>query len=569
MKQNEKMINPVKRIKRCPVERIQNSIEVRQADEIHPVRNVWVSSHYDYSRRCNYHIASSTCRYVTEFLKDDHKYWKPGSIVFLEASTGAGKTTYLKSLIDSGYRVLYLTNRRANRQQVIASYGGDNFDENYIFNSLVISYQKLEKDPAMTSQFIDSFDLVFLDEVHYFNMDGIFNSSANLSLKKIMGAVNTRKVFMSATISDFFQLILYNYISSWTDLDRMTKLHYYKMDMNHQIIRNIVNIPNEEVLLDQIEQDCDKYLIFVDNIAKGKELTNSLQQRNIDVVFISSETSKISKKETEVFTRLVAEKKFDQQVLVCTSVLDNGLEIFDRSLRKIVLYDNSKIELKQELGRRRSYDGTDWVDVLIMDISQKKLLNKKKAILDLIDKMRNVHSILLGYRKPPQEIMQNNNFGNEVRNAMYYEFETGRFYTNQLGLNQLFNSIRDLNELIESDSVFNTKVAWLREDTKLNIRGSIIEDTDRIKAEVFTKKIREFLPIQFAKRDPSYKDLQELFTRLCFEVMGIDKSRGQRSNRLLSLNNIEEIIQDYDLPLKIYRNSKGMMALDFIEERRG
>lgn len=182
--------------------------------------------------------------------------------------------------------------------------------------------------------------------------------------------------------------------------------------------------------------------------------------------------------------------------------------------------------------------------------------------------MRNVHSILLGYRKPPQEIMQNNNFGNEVRNAMYYEFETGRFYTNQLGLNQLFNNIRDLNELIESDSVFNTKVAWLREDTKLNIRGSIIEDTDRIKAEVFTKKIREFLPIQFAKRDSSYKDLQELFTRLCFEVMGIDKSRGQRSNRLLSLNNIEEIIQDYDLPLKIYRNSKGMMALDFIEERR-
>lgn len=384
MKQNEKMINPVKRIMRCPVERIQNPVEVRQdnmiqVEKIHPTRNVWVSKFYDYSRRCNYHIAPPTCRYVTEFLKDDHKYWEPGSIVFLEASTGMGKTTYLKLLIDSGYRVLYLTNRRANRQQVVASYGGDNFDENYIYNSLVISYQKLEKDPAMTSQFIDSFDLVFLDEVHYFNMDGIFNSCANLSLKKIMGAANTRKVFMSATISDFFQLILYNYISSWTDLDRMTKLHYYKMEMNHQIIRNIVNIPNEEVLLDQIEQDCDKYLIFVDNIAKGKELTNSLQQRNIDVVFISSETSKISKKETEVFTRLVAEKKFDQQVLVCTSVLDNGLEIFDRSLRKIVLYDNSKIELKQELGRKRSYDGTDWVDVLIMGISEKKVVEQKES----------------------------------------------------------------------------------------------------------------------------------------------------------------------------------------------
>lgn len=241
------------------------------------------------------------------------------------------------------------------------------------------------------------------------------------------------------------------------------------------------------------------------------------------------------------------------------------MDILDDEVKLIVLYDNEKIELKQELGRKRPCHPNDWVDVLIMDISTHKLSNKRKLVLEKIDKMKENHAMYDYYHRPPASIDEEDSVGKFCRKSLYYDYESGKFYPNLLGINLLFNQCRDLRDLIESDDVFVKKIEWLMEDTILNITGVIVGNTDVIKAQLFFKKIKNYLPIRFKKRDSSYNNMQRIFTKLCFEVMGIDKTKGHRSNRLLSFEKMEEIINEYKIPIVFADDLDGYIILKIKE----
>ena len=547
---------PIKRVPHCPVQPIRKDYEsillrLNRKEVIH---------RFDFYLRCNKHVASSSIRYVSEFLSEDHLTWENGSVILLECSTGTGKTTYMKKLIHSGFRVLYLTNRKANRLQVAESFGLHDKDECQVYNSEICSYQKLEKNLAMDVSYLDTFHLIVMDEAHYFLTDSLFNPQVNISLRKIMSTHVARKIFMSATLKDMLPIIL-NYYNHWNDIDRMKKLHFYQMRINHQIIRNIKNIPNTEALLDEVTLNDGKSLIFVDSKEVGFRLLNELKVRNVDATFLCSENASSTEEAGITYQNLISKQMFYEKVLVCTSVADNGLEIKDTELKRIVLFDNCKTEIKQEIGRKRPVNQNDWVDILIMDNTQHKLRNSRKRTLAKIDEMKEIHSILNYYHKPPASVTQEDNIGKGCRKALFYEFEFGRFYPNILGINQLFILARDLKELADSDDVFTKKVEWLQESTNLIINGEIVSDTNQIKANLFFKKIKDYLPFRFHKRDPSYKQLQALFTSLCFEVMGIDKSKGHRSNRYLSMEKMKDVIDEYNIPITFIEDDDGFEVL--------
>lgn len=547
---------PVKRVSHCPVQHISRNQEITRLKS----ERREVIPRFDFYLRCNKHVAPSYVRYVTELLGEDHLTWENGSVIMLECSTGTGKTTYVKKLIYSGLRVLYLTNRKANRLQVAESFGLHHKDECQVYNSEICSYQKLEKNLSMDISYLDTFDLIVMDEAHYFLTDSLFNPQVNISLRKIISTHVARKIFMSATLKDMLPIIL-NYYNHWNDVQRMKKLHFYQMRINHQIIRNIKNIPNTEALLDEVTLNDGKSLVFVDSKEVGFGLLNELKVRNVDATFICSENASSSDKSGMTYQNLISKQMFCEKVLVCTSVADNGLEIKDTELKRIVLFDNCKTEIKQEIGRKRPVNQNDWVDILIMDNTQHKLRNSRKRTLAKIDEMKEIHAILNFYHKPPASVMQEDNIGKGCRKTLFYEFETGRFYPNILGINQLFILARDLKELADSDDVFTKKVGWLQESTDLIINGEIISDTNQIKANLFFKKIKDYLPFRFHKRDPSYKQLQAIFTSLCFEVMGVDKAKGHRSNRYLSMEKMKDVIDEYNIPITFIEDDDGFEVL--------
>lgn len=562
----EELKSVVKRARYCPARRLKKN-EVKDETFMNDIQrdlNLKSNCQYDFFNRYNKCTAPNDINYVSDFMGNEHLNWRAGCTVLLQCSTGMGKTTYIKKLIMQGIRILYLTNRRANRLQMLEAFGMVDSDEGKVLNSKISSYQGLEKNLSMNVSYLNTFDILVMDEGHYFLQDSLFNTKTNLSFKKIMQTNHPRKIFMSATLMDIQWNILSPYMKA-DDMTRMANIYYYEMLRNKQVIRNIKKMPNDEAMLDEISMSKGKTIIFVDAKEKGKALEEQLKQRSINCIFLCSENSSGSDDASKTYRFIVTHKKFLEKILICTSLLDNGVDIIDEELKTIVLYDNEKIELKQELGRKRPCHANDWIDVLIMDISKQKLANKKKKVLEKIDQMKEYHAMNNYYHRPPASIDEEDSIGKFCRKSFYYDFEQGQFFPNLLGINLLFNQNRDLRELIESDDIFVKKIEWLMDSTNLNIAGSIIGNTDDIKAQLFFKKIKDFLPIRFKKRESSYTEMQALFTKLCFEIIGINKTKGQRSNRMLSFESMKEIIAEYKLPIVFVDDLDGYSILKIKE----
>ena len=96
--------------------------------------------------------------YITEIIKQEYQKWNVGDCIFLEAQTGAGKTTFiLKELLpfvkSLNMEMLYLSNRFLLKEQIkqeIAEKQGLTTDLAWLesveeFDGItVISYQKLQ-----------------------------------------------------------------------------------------------------------------------------------------------------------------------------------------------------------------------------------------------------------------------------------------------------------------------------------------------------------------------------------------------------------------------------------------
>lgn len=97
----------------------------------------------------------------------------------------------------------------------------------------------------------------------------------------------------------------------------------------------------------------EKWLIFVSSIQRGKALQQRIKKETgRKAVFLSSE-NKAGKR----WEMLSAEERYDEDVLIATKVLDNGVNISDKGVRHIVIPFCDQTEFMQMLGRRRTAEG--------------------------------------------------------------------------------------------------------------------------------------------------------------------------------------------------------------------
>lgn len=110
-------------------------------------------------------------------------------------------------------------------------------------------------------------------------------------------------------------------------------------------------------LLELISHSKDKWIIFIDNEAKGKELEskiNRLYGNGSNAVFISANTIKIkSSLARNEYDNLINKEAFSCKVLIATSVIDCGINIIDSHLKNIVLSQPNKTIFFQMMGRCR------------------------------------------------------------------------------------------------------------------------------------------------------------------------------------------------------------------------
>ncbi len=368
---------------------------------------------------------------VTDMIGDEYKEWMTVNnvIVFITSPTGSGKTFFilhslLPYLSEKNQKILYLVNRKILKEQIEEEIIC--FSPEYSNMICVELYQNIEirlKNMEMEARYLPnySYDCVVCDECHYFLADANYNTNTDLSLNYVFDMFAGKpKIFISATIDNiksYIEAIEDNMKYSKTAIYHFpflsvnklifcpSKLFYYpdKDDCQKRDYSYInVNIIEKDEIVDVVLSRNDKWLIFVDNIRFGKqikqEIKNSLEINqssdiNKRVVMITSDYEQDEESFAEV-DMITNNSKFSAEVIIATSVMDNGITIKDIELRNVLLIADTEIQFIQMLGRKRM-DNKNLNLYIVRQTKGHFVIRKKNALRIL--------KIALKYMKPFDE----------------------------------------------------------------------------------------------------------------------------------------------------------------------
>ena len=328
-------------------------------------------------------------RWLVNGIQEDYKNWLPRGVerhqkasrIFIESPTGTGKSSFVLDKLfpfaaEKNYNILYLANRSALNQQIknalarkLEVKGKIKKDEAtfYLPGSFccltVINYQAISLNPMALKMFLSDYAYIVFDEAHFFVEDSLFNAKTGLLLKSVLNeSPDAVWIFLSATLDGSEDLLL-------TAADKIQPNNLIDANLNKVVFRDhcIVYKNNYQSavytpsffrgiddLMPVINRTVgEKWLIFVSSIQRGKALQQRIKKETgRKAVFLSSE-NKAGKR----WEMLSAEERYDEDVLIATKVLDNGVNIRDEDVRHIVIPFCDRTEFMQMLGRRRTHEG--------------------------------------------------------------------------------------------------------------------------------------------------------------------------------------------------------------------
>lgn len=319
---------------------------------------------------------------ICETLKPELDLWNARNPVMLDAPTGTGKSSLVfHELIPraqaAGKNVLLISNRVAisTQQKLILmelthspllgmlTENGIRATE-FFGNVCIITYHRLPaflKNPE-NSDWVDNIMYAVADECHYLVSDSNYNPTCGYHLTLLTSELqHAIRVYLTATSWDVLQPLADAEEMNYRDLSarlagRLTGcypeprcfLRYeFPSSYNHINLKfySEWNEIEELILSGQTEQ----WLVFVDSKSKGKELAQRLGPK---ACYLDADS-----KASNEWNDLLKNESFEQQVLICTSALDCGINIKSSSLKNIVAMTDDRTSLIQMVGRKRCRPG--------------------------------------------------------------------------------------------------------------------------------------------------------------------------------------------------------------------
>lgn len=338
-------------------------------------------------------------KYFSAVVGDDYRHWGNAK-VFINAPTGAGKTTFILKELLPYYRnarpfkrnLLILCNRRMLHEQYDASLATHYSSYLDYDNVKIMSYQqlaKLNKDEIYKIQ--QDFYGICLDECHYFVQDSDFSSETYEVWKLITGKFYSKQlIFVSATmeclrpfIDEFKEKIPHNspmhqneHYRTFIDVDRYTiKADYSYFDL--------IGVPNQHALCEKIVSDNGKALIFINSHDGASKLKQMLEDRGLPTKAVKILNANELDRQDELRECLVYGEKFPEEtkVLITTSVLDNGVSLTDSEISSITVFTSSKTDFIQMIGRVRVQPGdTRRLKLYLVERSASEFKMKKMCL---------------------------------------------------------------------------------------------------------------------------------------------------------------------------------------------
>ena len=329
------------------------------------------------------HIVQMPDTWVGEALGGMIGSWCTNRPILIEAPTGQGKTEFVRRIARYQQhrrgKVLLLVHRTAIAVQQKAglakalqskwakvedlqalAYADEALED---VSVTVMTYQRFAV--RYKEMNLKDFAWVVGDEVHYFYSDAAFNPHLDSLFWKLPVLFrHAHRLYLSATPGTILpllcqaeeenlrdcrncrclreghgKLLLYRFPHHFSSVD----LHYYR---KVEEIADLVKSYPEE-----------KFLIFTSTRESERDggrrsYMAALKHRGIQAVYLD----RFSKGSIH-WNDLCKKERFTQQVLVCTSVLDCGVNIKDPALRHIVVETTDRTEFLQMLGRKRLMPG--------------------------------------------------------------------------------------------------------------------------------------------------------------------------------------------------------------------
>ena len=497
-------------------------------------------------------------RWLADGIKDDYQNWLPrgrvrhqkASCIFVESPTGTGKTSFVLDKLfpfaaAKNCNVLYLANRSALNQQMRNAVarkwevkGKIKKDEAtfYLPESFccltVINYQAISLEPMALKTFLSDYAYIVFDEAHFFVEDSLFNAKTGLLLKSVLDASpDAVWIFLSATLDGSEELLL-------AAADKIQPNNGIDDNLNKVVFRehcvvyknnyqSAVYTPSFfrgiDDLMPVINRTVgEKWLIFVSSIQQGKALQQRIKKdTGRKAVFLSSE-NKAGKR----WEMLSAEERYDEDVLITTKVLDNGVNISDEGVRHIVIPFCDQTEFMQMLGRRRTNEGERVC--LYVEVPTIQKINtlrhgveaKRNAINGVKRCTPNKRNALLAKMWEA---------GRKDINSLFYINETGNLVSNFLAekkLKQLSGFYGTLAAHYKEGACYEkTVLTWIKmEDSEPVYLGQTVSEDI-----VGFLSHREGEKIQMAEWENFYKEFERLYGQECRNRFPIDSAEYQKA----------------------------------------
>lgn len=370
--------------------------------------------------------------YLTDKIGEDYQIWKPGDVILITAPTGTGKSYFvqrelLKWLItERKGKILYLVNRKILKKQfkeelndVLYSIRGELFEKGFNVINLekYIIYETYQHIEMLICEnrwreiyeLVGMCSIVVCDECHYFYADSSFNPKTELSYNCIRQLFDKKiQIYMSATMDvmkerikrDCLENNIMPHIEPRNGIYGLTRMkgenniiEKYDIEKQYDYVKtHLINDISELALKtkDSVkDNNQNNWLIFIDSIDKGRKLKNELIDKGIhkdDIVIIDANYKRDEEAEENVY-EIVNNKLMKRKIIISTSVMDNGISIYDEKLKSIVIMADMKETFIQMIGRKREKLKEENIDIY--------LLKRDKKYFE--DRLRNVEEILNKY----------------------------------------------------------------------------------------------------------------------------------------------------------------------------
>lgn len=313
--------------------------------------------------------------------KEEIIKWQPGDTVLISAGTGTGKSHFIKNSLyeaakAAGDKILMLIHRincvNQFKEEILTDGKADVIT--------IDTYQKIESDTKSGKGYdLSEYKYIVSDEFHYFVSDAKFNVTTDISFDAIMNSQGI-KIFMSAT-GDFMKDYLQEYISN----NNLPQPYSYSLEKDYSYLESLFFFYKEHIISELLRlaiEGKQKAIFFIHSAEKAYRLYKKYEKY---CLFNCGEGSANKYPvDKEAVNRMLKNQKFDKQILITTTCMDAGVNIIDEDLHYVVCDIIDIGQLIQCIGRKRSQNPNDKLNLYIRAIQNRSLAGHERSAINAI-----------------------------------------------------------------------------------------------------------------------------------------------------------------------------------------